>query len=126
MEFKERRGIYLQIADQMADRIVAGEWSNEERLPSIREIAADLGVNPNTVMRSYSFLQDREIITNRRGIGFYIAPDGREKILDWKRSEFISRELPPVFKTMEQLGLSVEDLSAYYRKYKEKSNNETE
>lgn len=120
MEFKERRGIYLQIADRLADRVLAQEWGAEERLPSIREVASELGVNPNTVMRSYSFLQDQEIIVNKRGIGFFTAPNGRERIIAWKREDFIHRELPPVFKTMEQLELTVGDLEKYYREYKER------
>ena len=120
MEFKERRGIYLQIADSLVDRILAERWEPDRRLPSIREVAAELGVNPNTVMRSYSFLQDRGILTNKRGIGFFTNPEGRRRILEWKREEFVQRELPPVFKTMEQLELTVQDLEEYYRRYKER------
>lgn len=119
MEFKERRGIYLQIADALADRILAGEWGEEERIPSIREISADLGVNPNTVMRSFNFLQDREIILNKRGIGYFVDPRGLDRIREWKKEEFIARELPLVFKTMEQLGLATSDLEIYYQKYRE-------
>jgi len=119
MEFKERRGIYLQIADALADRILAGEWGEEERIPSIREVSADLGVNPNTVMRSFNFLQDREIILNKRGIGYFVDPQGPDRIRDWKKEEFVAWELPVVFKTMEQLGLTTSDLENYYQKYRE-------
>ena len=125
MEFKERRSIYLQIADALADRILAGEWGEEERIPSIREVSADLGVNPNTVMRSFNFLQEREIILNKRGIGYFVDPQGPDRIREWKKEEFISRELPMVFKTMDQLGLNPSDLETYYEKYREiKDENE--
>lgn len=121
MEFKERRGIYLQIADSLGDRILAGEWGEEDRIPSIREIAAELGVNPNTVIRSYGFLQDRGILLNKRGIGYFLNPESREKVLDWKREDFIQRDLPMVFKAMDQLELKVSDLEKYYKTYKEGS-----
>ena len=52
MEFKEPKGIYLQIADQICIRILQDEWGAGERIPSIRELAVELGVNPNTVTKS--------------------------------------------------------------------------
>ena len=61
MEFSQPKGIYLQIADQIRDRILAGEWRSGERIPSIRELAVNVGVNPNTVTKSYQALLDREI-----------------------------------------------------------------
>ena len=68
MEFNQPKGIYLQIAEQVCDRILQGEWNDGDRIPSIRELAVNLGVNPNTVTRSYQSLLDRQIIENRRGI----------------------------------------------------------
>ena len=69
MEFNQPKGIYQQIADQVRDRIAGGEWPAGDRIPSVREMAVNLGVNPNTVTRSYQTLQDKGIIENRRGIG---------------------------------------------------------
>jgi DNA-binding transcriptional regulator YhcF (GntR family) len=69
MDFRKQKPIYLQIVDRMSERIVAGEWSEDERVPSVREVAAELGVNPNTVMRTFEYLQNAEIIYNRRGMG---------------------------------------------------------
>ena len=124
MEFKEKKGIYLQIAESLMDRLldsagVAGKdrESEEERIPSIRETAEEFGVNPNTVMRSYAFLQEQEIIQNRRGIGYFVNPEGRRKAVEWKKQEFIRVELPRVFRTMTLLEFTPADLENLYQDY---------
>ena len=82
MEFSQPKGIYQQIADQMRDRILAGEWHEGERIPSVRELAVGVGVNPNTVTKSYQALLDREIIENQRGLGYFVAADAKQRIVD--------------------------------------------
>ena len=114
MEFSQPKGIYQQIADQMRDRILAGEWSEGERIPSVRELAGGVGVNPNTVTKSYQALLDREIIENQRGLGYFVAADAKRRILDEMRKEFVRDELPRVFRTMRVLGMRLEDLEPYF------------
>ena len=70
MQFRESRAIYLQIADYICERILLKQWKTDERIPAVRELAVQLEVNPNTVMRTYEFLQSQNIIQNQRGIGF--------------------------------------------------------
>ena len=113
MEFSQPKGIYQQIADQIRDRILAGEWRGGERIPSVRELATSIGVNPNTVNKSYQALLDREIIENQRGIGYFVALDARQRILDELKAEFVRDELPRLFKTMSVLGMTLEDLAAH-------------
>ena len=117
MEFNQPKGIYLQIADQVCDRILQGEWNGGDRIPSIRELAVNLGVNPNTVTRSYQSLLDRQIIENRRGIGYFVTGDARGNILKERKAEFIREELPGMFKTMELLDIGIEEVSEYYAGY---------
>ena len=74
MDFKETQAIYLQIVDLVCDHIVTGKWKAQERIPSVRELGVQLEVNPNTVMRAYDYLQAREIICNKRGVGL-LNPD---------------------------------------------------
>ena len=81
MEFSEPKGIYLQIADQIRERVLDGDWRAGERIPSIRELAVELGVNPNTVTKSYQRLMDRGIISSRRGLGYFVSDDAREQAL---------------------------------------------
>jgi GntR family transcriptional regulator len=113
MEFSQPKGIYQQIADQIRDRILAGEWHSGERIPSIRELASSIGVNPNTVTKSYQALLDREVIENQRGIGYFVALDAKKKILDEMKAEFVRDELPRMFRTMSVLGMTLDDLAAH-------------
>ncbi len=105
MNFNADKPIYLQIADSLSDRILSGELKGEDRLPSVRDYGADIGVNPNTVMRVYERLTDDEVIYNKRGIGYFVSPDAREKILASKREEFLSKDVPAIKRRMELLGL---------------------
>jgi DNA-binding transcriptional regulator YhcF (GntR family) len=112
MEFRQNQAIYLQIADHISERILAGTWTEGERIPSIREMSEDIMVNPNTVMRSYNYLQDLGIIYNQRGIGYFVAEGAHHKTLELKKKNFIRRELPRIFRTMDLLHLTCEDLRA--------------
>ena len=110
MDFKKQKPIYLQIADTLCERIVTGEWQVDERVPSVRDVAAELGVNPNTVMRTYDHLQNAEIIYNRRGVGYFVEPKAEERIMKMHRQEFINDELPFFVQRMNMLGFTWEDL----------------
>ena len=114
MEFSEPKGIYLQIADQIRDRILQGEWKTGERIPSIRELAIDLGVNPNTVTKSYQALMDREIIENQRGRGYFVSADATAAILDEMRTELVRDELPRLFRAMRVLDIGIDELAEYF------------
>jgi len=114
MEFSQPKGIYQQIADQMRDRILAGEWHEGERIPSVRELAVGVGVNPNTVTKSYQALLDRKVIENHRGLGYFVAADAKRRIVEEMRREFVREELPRVFRTMRVLGMRLEDLAPYF------------
>ena len=110
MNFDNNRTIYLQIADAISERILSGELGGDDRIPSVREYGASLGVNPNTMMRTYEKLTADGIIINKRGIGYFVSPDAREKVLQAQRKEFIEVELPQIRRRMELLGLSPSEL----------------
>ena len=113
MEFSEPRGIYLQIADRIRDRILQGEWKAGERIPSIRELAIELGVNPNTVTRSYQALLDWGIVANQRGRGYFVSDRAGERALRAMREEFVRDELPKVVRAMKTLGFGIDELAEY-------------
>ena len=110
MEFKESHAIYLQIAELVCDNVLSGLWKPGDRIPSIRELAESIEVNPNTVVRTYGYLQDQGIIQNQRGIGYYLTDRAQEVTAALKRQSFVSRDLPQVFRTMELLHMSFDDL----------------
>ncbi len=124
MEFNNRQAIYLQIADYLCERILKRQWQEGEKIPSIRETAVMVEVNPNTALRTYTFLQDQGIIYNKRGIGYFVAGDGYRKTLEFKKQNFVNEELPKVFHTMEVLDMEPADLEGYFREYQNDQNNQ--
>jgi GntR family transcriptional regulator len=114
MEFRESHAIYLQIADYICESILQKKWKEEDRIPSVREMAVAMEVNPNTVMRTFSFLQDKGIIYNKRGMGYYISENGFTQTLELKKQTFLQEEMPQIIKTMKLIGLSVADIEKYY------------
>lgn len=118
MEFSEGKAIYLQIAETICDKIVKKEWGEDERIPSVRELASSFEVNPNTVMRTYTYLQQMEIIYNKRGIGYFLSNDAFKQTIDMKKKDFIQEELPAFIQKMDALGYSIEDLENLIKTHK--------
>lgn len=116
MNFKESKPIYLQIADRLSDQILLNEFSEGARIPSVREYAAQLEVNVNTVARSYDYLQANGIIFNKRGIGYFVADGANNLILDIRRKNFEQDVLPDLFRQMDILKISIDDIASLYNK----------
>ena len=114
MEFKNTKGIFLQIADSISEKVMEGKYPPGEKIPSVRDLAAEMGVNPNTVMRTYSELQTREIIDNKRGVGYYVSADAVEIIRKWKRKEFFEIELPLIVRQTRILDITLDELKPYF------------
>ena len=117
MEFRTDLDIYLQIADYICEMILTEQWAAGTKIPSIRELAVDIEVIPNTVMRTYAYLQDKKIIFNRRGIGYFVATEGLAITRKMKQDDFISNDLPRVFRTLDILGIAIDDLKKLYNQY---------
>ena len=115
MDFNSNKSIYLQICDSVYERIICGKLQPDERIPSVREYGAEIGVNPNTIMRSYEKLTSEGIIYNKRGIGYFTASDARERVLEAQKKQFIEEELPMVMHRMKLLGISEEDFIKAFR-----------
>ncbi len=120
MNFKESKAIYLQIADRICDEGLLGQYQEEERIPSVREYAAVVEVNANTVMRSYDYLQSQEVIYNKRGIGYFVSSGARELILSLRKAHFLKEEVDYFFKQMYILGISAKEISDMYQEYSKK------
>lgn len=117
--FKENnKAIYLQIADRLCDEVLLGHVRDGDRIPSVREYAASLEVNANTVMRSYEHLERLGVIFNRRGIGFFIADGAREAIVAMRRENFVNGgEMRDFFRQMMLLGIKPDDVRTMYENY---------
>jgi GntR family transcriptional regulator len=119
MEFKDKQSIYLQIADYICEQILLGKWPAGQRIPSVRDLAAMMEVNPNTVMRTYDFLQNKEIIFNKRGIGYSAEEQARERILAYRKERFLETELPDFFRTLYVLNIGMEEIQERYTHFME-------
>ena len=117
MEFRDNKAIYLQIADYVCEHILLGKWKVDEKVPSVREMAVDLEVNPNTVMRTYELLQSKNIINNKRGIGFFVAEQAIANVKDYRKIQFIEEELPVVFRNVYLLNISFDELQTRYNTF---------
>ena len=115
MEFNAHKPIYLQICDQLYGQILSGELKAEDRLLSVRDLGIELGVNPNTIMRSYETMTASGIIYNKRGIGYFVAENAKDLVLNEMKTEFINNELPQVVKKMKLLGISMEEINNLYK-----------
>ena len=118
--FEQPKGIYRQIADRICERIASGEYQALEKLPSVRELAISLQVNPNTVVRSYQFLVDKQIIENHRGRGHFVSEHAKMEILKELRTHFIKNDIPHIFTRMEKIGISIDELVELYQIEKNK------
>ena len=117
MEFREKQAIYLQIAEYVCEQILLKKWKIGDKILSIRDLAVNLEVNPNTVMRTYDFLQQQEIIANKRGIGYFVAEDSEVKILAFRRQQFIENELPVFFRNLYLLNIDLDSLTPQYQQF---------
>jgi len=120
MEFVDTQAIYQQVADHVCEMILKGSWPEGERIPSVREMAVELQVNPNTVNKGYAYLQDRELIHNQRGIGYFVSESAVERTREIKREEFFRDQLPRVFRTMRLLDITMDDIAERFAAYAEK------
>ena len=118
MDFKDNKPIYLQLTDNFCEKILLKEFGENDRIPSVRDFAVTYEVNPNTVMRTYSYLQEKEIIYNKRGIGYFISENAFARVLKIKKEEFLIKELPNLFKTMHLLSIDINEIKDKFNKYK--------
>lgn len=117
MQFKQQHSIYLQIADYICERILYQEWRENEKISSIRELAVDVAVNPNTVARSYEYLEAQGIIYTQRGLGYFVNTGAIKKVISLKKERFLQEELPIFFKTMQLLRINLSEVQELHDKF---------
>ena len=120
MDFSKNRPIYMQIVDHIVEQILLDRWPLGQRVPSVRELGSHIEVNPNTVMRAYRDLEEKNILYNKRGIGFFVSEDANKLIMKSKKSQFLKEDVPALFNKMELLGLDMKILEEEYAKFLKK------
>lgn len=107
---REAQSIFIQIAEGIKDRILTGEYKADERIPSVRDLAVELEVNPNTAMKAFDLLQREELIYNKRGMGYFVEPDAKEKVVKSRKKLLREVTIPSLKHELELLGLTIEDI----------------
>lgn len=116
MDFSSNIPIYKQIEDYFLQQILLEEWAEGERVPSVREIAVQVEVNPNTALRAFQELQTQGILKNERGVGYFVNEGALKEVKAIKRKVFMEQKLPALFRDMEQLDITMDDLVAMFKK----------
>lgn len=115
--FNNDKAIYMQMADRLCDEIIAGKYGADDRIPSVREYSVMLGVNTNTAVKAYETLARDGVIYNRRGLGYFVSPGARARIVAVRKEEFMAQTLPELFRQMNLLGISMEEIGRAWQNH---------
>ena len=110
LEWKEDQPIYRQLRDKVAAQIIKGSIKEGEPLPSVRNVAVDLQINPLTASKAYQELVDEDLVEKKRGLGMYVLKGARNKLLTLEKKKFLEEEWPEILVRIQALGLDVKDL----------------
>ncbi len=110
----DSKPVFLQIKSWIEDNILRGDWSAGVQLPSVRELAVEFGVNPNTVARTYERLTLDGTTTSVRGVGYFVSEQAYENIIARRREEFYHSSLPSFIEHMHLLGITPEEITKLY------------
>lgn len=111
IDFKSTKGIFQQIADNLCNQILEGKLPPGERVPSVRDLAGEYEVNRNTLLRTYAILEEAGVITNKRGIGFFVSENAIDLIRENEKKEFFNTYLPDFMQKVQLLKLTEADMS---------------
>ena len=123
-EFQDHLPIYAQLMDTLKRRIITGRYLPGEKLPSVRELAAEAGINPNTVQRAFQELEREGLIYTQRATGKYVTENTDE--IKTARQELARSQVADFLTAMQSLGYSVGDVIVLLQSFnesEEKSNH---
>lgn len=110
----QEKTIFGKLAYQLCEEILAGKYHEEDRIPSVRDLAETFEVNYNTILRAMELLQREEIVYQKRGIGYFVSPNARLRILEAHRRDFLQHRLPEVFHQARLLGITLDEITRFW------------
>lgn len=110
MKFIDNEPIFVQIAHRVEQDIASGKWSEGERIPSTRDLAIELAVNPATVIRAYERLTEQSLIESQRGLGYFVSQGAVQRIRNLRRSEFLNHTISEFINAIHRVGVSVDEV----------------
>lgn len=112
--FNTTQPIYLQIIQRLCRQVIRGQLKAGDKLPSVRELAVQMGVNPNTAQRVYAELERMQIAETRRGLGTFITE--QEERLRSLRQELMTEQISNFIADMQEMGFTPEEIVDGVRK----------
>jgi GntR family transcriptional regulator len=109
-DWNDNQPIYRQLRDRVVAMILDGVLKEGDPLPSVRTVAAELRVNPLTVLKGYQQLVDEQLVESRRGLGMFINMGARGLLLQGERRRFLVEEWPRIGALIQRLGLTPDEL----------------
>lgn len=110
IDYKDARPIYEQIVDKFQKLILTGALEPNTKMPSVRSLAVDLSINPNTIQRAYTELERQGFIYSVKGRGNFVAYD--DSLMDYRRQEIYGK-LQNLVREAEEIGMTRQELSAW-------------
>ncbi|GAA1994140.1 GntR family transcriptional regulator [Isoptericola halotolerans] len=105
--------IYVQIAQQIRSQVLAGELAEEEQVMSTTQFATTFRINPATAAKAFTGLVEEGVLYKRRGLGMFVAPGARERLLDQHRTAYFDDVLAPALAQADVLGIPADEIVAY-------------
>jgi GntR family transcriptional regulator len=108
--FDDRSPIYLQIANGIKDDVLSGALKEDEQVMSTNQYAAFYQINPATAAKGFAALVDEGVLYKKRGIGMFVSPDARAKLLDERRQRFFTDVVDPMLAEARMIGVPVDEI----------------
>jgi GntR family transcriptional regulator len=109
------RAVYTQIMDQVSETIARGQLQIGDKLPAVRKLAAELVINPNTVARAYSLLEQSGVVVTKKGSGTFVS-DPKLRRRDAADLNLLSERMDTIIARAMTLGLSPDEVSSLFSK----------
>ena len=117
-DWNNHEPIYRQLRDRVVAMILDNILKEGDPLPSVRNVAAEYRLNPLTVLKSYQQLTDEDLVERRRGLGMFVKPGARQRLLAAERERFLTEQWPQVQAAIDRLGLTEKELDAAVKKFR--------
>jgi DNA-binding transcriptional regulator YhcF (GntR family) len=108
--FDDRSPIYLQIADGIKNDVLSGALKEDEQVMSTNQYAAFYRINPATAAKGFAQLVDEGVLYKKRGIGMFVSPDARAKLLESRRQRFFADVVDPMLAEARMIGIGVDEI----------------
>lgn len=109
------RPIYSQVAEQIENDIISGALPEDTQVPSTNEFATFMRINPATAGKGVNLLVDDGILYKKRGIGMFVSPGARERLIAARRDRFRSQYVAPLLAEAAKLGIPADQVAAMIR-----------